>query len=146
MPSGSLYQIPDFLAPTLNQQRYEKWLQGRARAHHRRDKKRGNPSATNAEYKRAIHSAVTTSDGRDYYTGESLDWSLLGRYDNAESRAGRREYKATFALLPTVDHVDDGLGPANFKVCAWRTNDAKSDLTQAQFVALCRRVVNHSSR
>ena len=26
------------------------------------------------------------------------------------------------------DHVGDGLGAADFKICAWRTNDAKHDL------------------
>jgi len=61
-------------------------------------------------------------------------------------KSGYRTYKAGFALLPTVDHVGDGLGEADFKICAWRTNDAKSDLTHDEFVALCRRVVKHFDR
>jgi hypothetical protein len=82
----------------------------------------------------------------DHYTDEALDWSLLSKYDNATSRQQRRAYKASFALLPTVDHVGDGLGPANFKICGWRTNDAKHDLTHEAFVELCRLVVARFDR
>lgn len=137
------YERPSFLSAEVNQARYEKWLHGRALAHFRRDRRRGNKKATNEAYKIAIHQAVLHSEGRDYYTGEVLEWSLLGQYSNAESAAKRREYKTQFAALPTVDHVGDGLGEADFKVCGWATNDAKSDLNYNQFVELCRRVVKH---
>jgi hypothetical protein len=60
----------------------------------------------------AIHRAVTASNGRDEYTGETLDWSLLSRYNNDESEEKRRHYKASFALLPTVDHIGDRLTAA----------------------------------
>ena len=111
--------------------------------HIKRDRKRGNTTATNEAYKMAIHRAVGVCGGYDHYTGEHLDWSLLGKYSNEESKAQGRRYKATLALLPSVDHVGDGLGEADFKICAWRTNDAKNDLTHDEFVALCRRVVSH---
>ncbi len=140
------YERPDFLSAAVTQSDYEKWLRGRAAAHVRRDRERGNAAATNSAYKGAIHHAVIRSAGRDAYTGEQLDWALVGRYSNAESKAQRRRYKATFALLPSVDHVGDGLGEADFKICAWRTNDAKNDLSQQDFVALCRRVVEHFDR
>ena len=140
------YQRPDFLGSAATQESYEKWLHGRAVAHVKRDRARGNTTATNELYKIAIHRAVLNSEGRDHYTGEILDWSLLGRYSNEESKAHGRRYKATLALLPSVDHVGDGLGEADFKVCAWRTNDAKNDLTHDEFVALCRRVVAHHER
>lgn len=131
------------MSSVVTQGDYEKWLNGRAVAHYRRDKKRGNRTVSNEDYKMAIHLAVMQSKGRDHYTGEMLDWHLIGKYANAESRDQRRHYKATFALLPTVDHVGDGLGDADFKICAWRTNDAKCDLSHDEFVALCRRVVSH---
>jgi hypothetical protein len=137
------YQLPDFLSTTLTPTSYEKWLRGRAAAHVKRDKKRGNTTATNEAYKIAIHRAVIQSGGQDHYTGERLDWLLVGRYSNAESKAGGRRYKATLSLLPSVDHVGDGLSEADFKICAWRTNDAKSDLTHLEFISLCRRVVTH---
>lgn len=137
------YARPDFLPKVLDQAHYEKWLRGRALAHFRRDRKRGNLRATNEDYRVAIHEAVIRSGGRNFYTDERLDWSLLGRYNNAESRAKRREYKATFALLPTIDHVGDGLGEADFRLCGWATNDAKSDLSYDEFVKLGRIVVSH---
>ncbi|NLO91728.1 MAG: hypothetical protein GX410_07035 [Elusimicrobia bacterium] len=134
------YELPAFLIGVLEQAGYAKWLQGRAMAHVRRDKKRGNTMATVAEYKTAIHAAVCRSAGKDAYTGEALDWSSLGTWNNSLSEKGRREYKAKFAQLPTVDHVGDGTGPADFKICAWRTNDAKSDMKADEFIALCRKV------
>jgi hypothetical protein len=138
------YGCPTFIGQ--GQEKYEKWLVGRARAHVIRDKKRGNETATVETYKVAIHEAVVRSDGVDFYTGEQLDWTLLGRYSNAESKANRRRHKETLALLPTVDHVGDGSGAADFVICAWRTNDAKNDLSHDEFVELCRRVVAHYDR
>jgi len=143
MPKTRKYALPKFLSATLSSAAYEKWLHRKAVAHVRRDRKRGNAAATNEAYKLAIHRAVVLSGGRDHYTDEILDWSLCSKYSNVESHTHRRRYKATLALLPTVDHVGDGLGEADFKVCAWRTNDAKSDLTHEEFVALCRMVVTH---
>jgi hypothetical protein len=137
------YQMPEFLVSTLTQQRYEKWLGRKASAHVRRDKARGNQTASREKYKIAIHEAVIKSGARDHYTGEMLDWALLSRYNNAESKAQKRAYKSKFALLPSVDHIGDGLSEANFKICGWRTNDAKNDLSHDDFVALCRRVVEH---
>ena len=141
-PKARKYQLPDFLAPRqIAQKTYEKWLHGRALSHVKRDKKRSNEGATTEAYKTAIHNAVLNSGGYDQYTGEDLEWSLLGQYRNDESKAEARTYKAKFALLPSVDHVGDGQGEANFKICAWRTNDAKNDLPYEKFVALCRKVV-----
>ena len=136
-----LFDLPIFLDDVLTREAYVRWLQRKAAAHVKRDRKRGNGSATVSEYKRAIHYAVCASQGRDAYTGEQLDWQLISTYDNDESKQGRREYKARFALLPTVDHIGDGTGPADFKICAWRTNDAKGDLSLEEFVALCERVL-----
>ncbi len=118
-----------------------RWLQRKAMAHVKRDRKRGNRAASVAEYKRAIHDAVCASEGKDAYTNERLKFALISTWDNVKSKAGRRRYKAKFALMPTVDHVGDGRGPADFKICAWRTNDAKGDLTLEEFVALCARVL-----
>lgn len=138
------YELPSFLINTVTQERYERWLHRKAVAHVKRDRKRGNETATNEEYKIAIHGVVLSSNGKDCYTGEELDWSLISTYNNEDSKAGRRKYKAKFALLPSVDHVDDGMGAADFLICAWRTNDAKNDMTLDEFVELCERVVKHS--
>jgi hypothetical protein len=136
-----LFELPSFLDNVVTRDAYVRWLQRKAEAHIKRDRKRGNASGSVSEYKRAIHQAVCRSGGRDTYTGEHLVWNLISTYDNDESKLGRSTYKAGFALLPTVDHVADGTGPADFRICGWRTNDAKGDLSLEEFVALCARVV-----
>lgn len=136
------YQRPKFLVQVVTQDVYERWLQRKAQAHVRRDRKRGNKACTVSIYKQAIHNAVIDSNGVDAYTGEFLDWNLISTYDNDESRKYKREYKARFALLPSVDHVGDGTGPADFKICSWRTNDAKHDLSYDDFLNLCKKVVS----
>ena len=136
------YQLPKFLEGTVGQDEYEKWLSRKAATHVRRDRAGGNSTATNEAYKIAIHKAVLESKGKDAYTDETLDWKLLSQYNNNKSKEGGRLYKRKFALLPSVDHVGNGLGRANFKICSWRTNDAKSDLSLPEFVQLCRKVVS----
>lgn len=133
------YNLNGEIAACIEQSAYKKWLNRKAMAHVRRDRARGNATATNKEYKLAIHQAVCESDGKDAYTNENLDWSLLGQYDNEQSKKHGRDYKKQFALLPTVDHVGDGTGLANFKICSWRTNDAKNDISYEEFVELCKK-------
>src|SRR5437764_5903952 len=101
------YVLPTFLEGRCAPDTYVRWLDRKAKAHIKRDRKRGNASAMREAYMRAIHDAVVDSGGRDAYTGELLEWELISTYDNEQSKAGRREYKKTLALLPTVDHVGD---------------------------------------
>jgi hypothetical protein len=137
------YALPAFLAGIIDQAVYQRWLERKAKAHVGRDRARGNPTAIGEAYRLAIHAAVIASDGKDAYTGEPLDWSLLSCYDNAESKEGGRAYKHGFACLPTVDHVGDGLGPADFRICGWRVNDAKHDLDMPAFLDVCKAVLEH---
>ncbi len=140
------YTLPDEIRDSCTADAYKKWLHRKAQAHVVRDKKRWKLSLSVAEYKKAIHAAVLESAGRDTYTGEILDWSLISKYDNTDSKQGRTAYKKKFAMLPTVDHAGDEPGDMNFRICSWRTNDAKSDLTLEEFVELCRKVVLHNNR
>jgi hypothetical protein len=137
------YQFPSFLEGVVPSQFYSRWLGRKARAHRSRDRDRGNSTATIEEYKIAIHSAVLRSNGVDAYTGQPLRWDLISKYDNEASKAGRRTYKRQFGDLPSVDHIGDGLSAPDFLICAWRTNDAKNDLSYDDFVALCRAVLAH---
>lgn len=137
---------PEFLAGRCTQEVYARWLERKASAHRKRDCKRGNAEATTAAYKAAIHAAVIESGGCDAYTGLPLRWDLISTYDNVASKAGGRVYKQGLGDLPSVDHIGDGLGVPDFKICAWRTNDAKSDLAYEDFVSLCRRVVEYHAR
>jgi hypothetical protein len=137
------YELPAFLVGVVGQDDYELWLRRKAQAHVKRDRKRGNEAAIGERYRNAIHLAVLASNGLDVYTGEALDWTLISKYDNDESKENGRHYKAGFALLPTVDHVGDGLGAAEFCICGWRTNDAKNDLELSEFLSLCQSVLEH---
>jgi hypothetical protein len=141
--STQKYLFPECLEGLCAPEAYRRWLHNKARSHSDRDRTRGNNTCTVEAYKVAIHQAVIASAGLDAYTGLPLRWDLISRYDNEESKRGGRKYKAVFGDLPTADHVGDGLGPADFRICAWRTNDAKSDLTHEEFVELCRAVLTH---
>jgi hypothetical protein len=137
------YEFPMCLADQVESAVYFRWLQRKAAAHVRRDRKRGNTSATVSTYKQAIHEAVIACGGRDFYTGEELNWRLISQYDNEKSKTLGRAYKKDLAALPTVDHVGDGLGKADFVISSWRTNDAKHDLTLEEFLSLCTVVLKH---
>ena len=73
------YQLPNFLAGVIEQAKYDRWLQRKAAAQVKRDRERGNRTATIADYKVAIHGAVIESNGFDSYTKEMLDWSLISK-------------------------------------------------------------------
>ena len=109
-----------------------------------RDRRRGLSGVTGAAYRDAIHVAVLDSRGTDAYTGKELDWNLISQYKNEDSRNGRHGYKAGLALLPTVDHIEASGSQASFRICAWRTNDAKNDLSVSEFQILCKRVLMHA--
>lgn len=140
------YSLPAFIMGQCSEEKYLRWLHRKAVAHVRRDQARGNKEAKCAEYKFAIHGAVQQSVGKDAYTGHPLDWSLISAYDNQAAKGAGRKYKRQFANLPTVDHIGDGLGSPDFKICAWKVNDAKSDLSIKEFLALCHDVINHQDR
>lgn len=136
--------LPAFLEGRLLPSVYERWLARKAAAHVKRDRKRGYQGVTGAVYRATIHEAVVRSEGRDVYTGEGLAWHLISKYNNDESESGRHQYKAGFAMLPTVDHIDSSLSSSGFCICAWRTNDAKNDLSHQAFIDLCLKVLQHA--
>jgi hypothetical protein len=136
--------LPPFLKGRVDFPVYERWLARKAAAHLKRDRKRDYEAITGAIYRSAIHKAVLQSHGKDAYTGEELDWSLLSKYNNEESEKGTHGYKAGFALLPTVDHIESSVPNSGFCICAWRTYDAKNDLSHQAFIELCERVLTHA--
>ncbi len=138
------YPLPKFLIGIVSQERYSHWLDAKAGAHVKRDKKH-RPDITRAMYKKLIHEAVILSNGKDAYTGEALDWSLLSSWDNDKAKEHGSRYKSELALLPSVDHVSDRRGSADFTICSWRTNDAKNDLSIEDFIKLCEKVIKQMS-
>jgi hypothetical protein len=136
-----IYELP-FSIP-VNQNIYKKWLYGKASSIKRRNIKRGDMSSSKPEaYREAIHRAVCDSNGKDFYTGEKLDWSLLSKYRSIDAKRGGLKYFRKFSLLPTVDHYKDRR-TLNFKICSWRANDAKSHMSYSDFIGLCRKVIAH---
>ncbi|MYC99372.1 MAG: hypothetical protein F4X13_08910 [Gammaproteobacteria bacterium] len=132
------YELPPFLDDAVvTRQVYVRWLHRKARAHARRDRRRWNLPIRVSSYKQAIHRAVLESSGRDFYTHEELDWSLISQYDNRDSQSQGVKYKKRLALLPTVDHADPESKQADFRICGWRTNDCKNDLTMAELRDFC---------
>lgn len=138
------HEFPPFLNGVVTPAKYELWLGRKATAHVRRDRKRRYSKAKRSLYKEAIHAAVRKSKWHDTYTGEKLDWKLISTYNNKDAKAGGHAYKAKFALLPTVDHVDAGATEASFVICGWRTNDAKHDLSLPEFLNLCEKALLHA--
>ena len=136
------YPLPHFLFDVIPQAKYTRWLSAKAKAHVKRDQQL-QPDITEIEYKKRIHEAVILSEGKDAYTGEPLDWSLLSTWDNDKAKEQGSRYKSQFALLPSVDHVSDRRGPTEFTICAWRTNAAKNDLSIEDFIQLCEKVIKH---
>lgn len=142
---ATLYPLPPFLEGRISEAAYRRWLRHKCAAHVKRDRKRSAHEITGLDYRTKMHAAVCTSAGRDFYTGEELRWDLIGTYSNDESKAGRSNYKSGMALLPTIDHVLMEDGTYDFVVCAWRTNDAKNDMSHADFLDLCRKVIEHAT-
>ena len=141
----SKYPLPPFLEGKFTQLEYFKWLRNKAHGLLKRDKKRGKPyaaTATKSAYQKEIHEAIMDGGERDPYTGETLKWDLIKKWDT--SREQPEGYKKKFGLMPTVDHVTaDAL---NFEICSFRINEAKADLTPREFVELCRKVARYRSR
>ncbi len=137
------YPLPSNLQGKCKQEDYTHWLRWKAHAHVKRDTKRGNRTASAASYRDAIHRAVCKGGDRDAYTGRPLRWDLIRKYNNKDSKKGKRAYKKRFADLPTVDHEDDGLGKPKFKMCSWRTNDCKNDLTVRELLRFCEQFLAH---
>ena len=137
-------QLPTYLEGLVQPLVYERWLVRKAAAHLKRDRARGYKNITAAAYRDEIHEAVLQSNGKDAYTGEKLDWSLISTYNNDKSESGKHDYKASFALLPTVDHIESSVSKSGFCICAWRTNDAKHDLSHQAYIDLCKKVLEHA--
>ena len=144
------YQPPNFLEKfNIDRVKYNHWLDRKSKSLYRRDIGRFKDlkeKYSRKSYKEAIHEAVINSDGKDFYTGEVLQWSKISEYDNEKSSAQRGVYRKKFSYLPTVDHYDVESEILNFKICGWRTNDSKSDMSYIDYIKLCQLVLNENKR
>jgi len=133
------YQLPSTIP--VKPDTYKRWLDRKAKSIKRRNAKKDNINHGGLKfYKDAIHKAVCSSNGKDFYTGEQLNWPLLSRFNNTEAKKGGSVYLRRFSLLPTVDHYDNRK-KLNFVICSWRVNDAKNYMSHNEFIELCRKVI-----
>lgn len=138
------YKLPPCI--TINQDTYDRWLTRKARSVKQRGREQDSVDYGGLSiYKNAIHDAVCKSNGKDFFTGEQLDWSLLSKWNNGEAKEGKSEYLRKFSFLPTVDHYD-GRTKLNFVICSSKVNDAKNHMSHDEFLELCRKVIKHDEQ
>ena len=110
----------------------------------RRARKRGFQNISVSHYKELIHRAVLESKGKDAYTGKKINWKLISKYDNTQSKKLRYSYKKRFSNLPTIDHETQKKKSPSFKICSWRINDLKNDLTLEELLKECNKLITHN--
>ena len=93
------------------------------------------------EYFEAVFDALKNSNGKDFYTGSPLNWLISFNQDDVKEedcKTNVRQERITF------DHVNGRvLAKLKFVMCAGKTNDAKNDLIQKEFLDLCESVLKY---
>lgn len=157
MPVISKYPLPPILNGVCDAKTYHKWLECKADALQKRDRRLGRACAakcSQAVYKEKLHAAMAACDGTDPYTGDRLRLDLMGKWnENANrpvlTRRRARSGKAAttcgammkeFFLLPVADHIDPDSEELAFEICSWIVNEGKSRQTPEEYVALCEKV------
>ena len=120
--------------------RYGEWLEKQAQSCRLRDKREGKPGIE--EYRKRIHQAVLASEGRDFYTGEPLEWNRL---NHVLPLSGGRKRHLQRGHYPSVDHYT-GTSCLDFRLCSALVNHAKGPLSHQQFLELCQKVVSQRQR
>jgi hypothetical protein len=142
--SAKIYFLPLFLVGICTEEVYIRWLLKRARQLHDRDLAQGRPyglAGSGASYKAEIHAAVIATGLSDPYTGETMDYKLIGTWDTSVDQP--EGYSKQFRLLPSVDHVDPWGTELHMEICSLRINRCKGSLTPDEFINVCRRVVEY---
>ena len=131
---------------TISSREFYDWVMKKGYSLYQRDLNRAKDKSeftdtytyTYTHYRKEICKAIQDAPnaGEDYYTGEKLNWNLIGQYNNSDAKQGGKDYKREFALMPTVDHINAEAKP-EFVICSWRMNDAKNDLSECEFTKLC---------
>jgi hypothetical protein len=160
MPTVIKYPLPPILTGVCTTLKYHKWLTCKADQLNERDKKLNRPYGLKfsvADYKMKIHNDVLKNNGLAPYSGDTLRWDLMGKWnDNNDNRSktSRRfpglvrglAMKKEFFLLPVIDHVDPYASELEFEIVSWVVNEGKSLLTPAEYKSLCARVVGYGKK
>jgi hypothetical protein len=153
MPIVYKYPLPAFLKDMISPSEYSKWLNCKADTLHKLDLKRKKPWAgkcSKAVYKEEIHKAVLFAGTKDPYTGDTLRWDLIGKWDNKKEALYRLEqvrgvFNREFFLLPTVDHSDPYNDVLEFEICSWIVNSSKTLMNPDEFVGFCKKIAEFPS-
>ena len=139
-------------APKIKPKKFNAWVVKKAASLWKRDKsklskiddtKKFNDGEKRVEYRDAIYEAIAAMKvNKCPYTGDELEWDKIGTWKNDDAKAEGKDYKKKFALMPTIDHKNAEPKP-DFVICSWIANDTKNDLTQEDFIKLCKSVLIH---
>lgn len=124
---------------------YARWLDKQTRSVWNREVARGKTvHSTRRNLKQALHRAAHESDGSDPYSGARFYVKHFdsGWEDKQAHLLGNRHHLTLRRNMPSFDHVK-GLGCSTYQLCTRETNSAKSYMSPAQFIGLCRRVARH---
>lgn len=135
------YPAPDFVrALNVPCARYAEWLEKQAQSCRQRDARPNKPAID--AYRERIHKAVLISAGRDFYTGDMLEWNRLNH--DLPLTGGRRRHLQR-GQYPSVDHYT-GTNSMDFRICSALVNHAKGPMSHQQFLKLCQKVVSERQR
>ena len=142
------YPIPLVLTNAgISQDLYGKWLDKVTTPHLLRDRKRlVGQTIERKVYRVAIHKAVVESNGKDYYTGEPLNWKLLQHFSGSTvSTTAKGSKRASQEMTPTLDHENLSAKHPVFRICSMRTNKCKSDYSIDTLLDFSRKLIAYQS-
>jgi hypothetical protein len=138
------YFLPPFLVGICSLAKYRKWLYRKAYHLFARDQRLNRACVVGqsiASYEMAIHMAILASGPCDPYTGQAMDWTLIGMWNDAQAKQGGEAFRKKFALMPTIDHTDPYATDLAFEICSLLVNECKNNLNADEFIGLCKKVV-----
>jgi hypothetical protein len=149
------YPLPAYLQDIYTVSSYAGMLKLKARNLRNRDRRNKKPVALKysvAKYREKVHGAIMDGGRTDPYTGETIDWTLISKWDGV---AGKDRgipnllavgFDKSLYLSPSIDHVYPDSDELELEVCSWIANSCKSVLNPAEFIALCGKVAACSRR
>lgn len=144
------YPLPEFLRacdpPVADDPeiQYDEWIHRKGLSLYKDDKERDRAGRTTKGYMDALDEAVCESRGRDYLTGERLEW----RFEpNGPGNADDRN-RAKVQLVGDIeiDHKKSKSAEEGFGICRKRTNGMKGILSARGFIEICRMVSRECER
>ena len=100
-------------------------------------------------YFEAVCKALEKCENKDHYTGHSFEssaWEISLKLEEAEEKESWEEAEMRQNRI-TFDHVHGrDLRTLEFVLCAGKTNDAKNDLTQEDFINLCQIIADRKNQ